>query len=75
MSRDLRRYAHQTNVRLFIGGLLLLFLVGDGLIYIFYGPASAITGLLCLLGGLSPLVLIWLALWILDKITERANRD
>lgn len=75
MARDLRRYARQTNVRLIVGGLLLLFIVGDGLIYIFYGPASAITGLLCLLGGLSPLVLIGLALLLLEWISKRAGRD
>ena len=74
MPRDLRRYARQTNVRLFAGGLLLLFIVGDGLIYIFYGPASALTGFLCLLGGLFPLVLIWLALWLLEWITNHADR-
>jgi hypothetical protein len=74
MSRDLRHYARQTNIRLIVGGLLLLFIVGDGLIYLFYGPASAVTGLLCLLAGLFPLVLIWLALWFLEWITRRANR-
>ena len=44
--RDLRRYANQTNFRLIVGGLLLLFIVGDGLIYIIYGSAAAISGLL-----------------------------
>lgn len=75
MARDLRRYARQTNVRLFIGGILLLFLVGDGLIYAIYGQGAALLGFTCLLLGLAPLVLIWLALWLLDVVVRRADRD
>ncbi len=75
MSRDLRRYARQTNVRLVVGALLLLFLVGDGLIYLIYGPAAALTGFLCILGGLLPVVLVILALAILDWIARRANPE
>ena len=74
MIQDLRRYARQTNTRLILGGLLLLFLVGDGLIFIFYGRRAAILGFVCLLAGLAPLVLIWLALSVLDWIVRRANQ-
>lgn len=74
MGRDLRRYASQTNVRLGIGGILLLFVVGDGLIYLIYGRGAALMGLLCLLLGLAPLALIWLALTGLDWVVKRANR-
>jgi len=70
MSRDLRRYARQTNTRLFIGFLLILFIVGDGLIGLIYGQAAAILGLICLLVGLAPLILIALALWGLDWLTK-----
>ena len=34
MSRDLRRYSQQTNVRLVAGGILVIFVVGLGLIYV-----------------------------------------
>lgn len=75
MSRDLRKYARQTNVRLFVGFLILLFLVGDGLIYVIFGRESAMMGLVCLLAGLAPLFLIWLVFLGLDillkKIRER----
>lgn len=71
--RDLRRYARATNFRLIIGGLLLLFVVGDGLIYLIYGPAAAVSGLLCLGIGMVPLALIMLSLWIMDWIVKRAN--
>ncbi len=73
--RDLRSYARQTNVRLIAGGLLVLFIVGDGLIYLFYGTGAALTGLLCLLGGLVPIVLIILFMLLLDWVVKRANRE
>ena len=73
MGRDLRHYARQTNLRLIFGFILLLFVVGDGLIYIFYGRNAALMGLLCLLAGLSPLVLILLTLWLIDWVA-RSNR-
>jgi len=74
MIRDLRRYAQQTHARLIVGGILLLFLVGDGLIYIIYGRGAATFGFVCLLAGLAPLILIWLALSMIDWIVRRANR-
>jgi len=75
MARDLRHYARQTNFRLAAGGILLLLVVGDGLIYWIYGRNAALMGLVCLLAGLLPLVLIALALWGLDWIVRRANRE
>jgi hypothetical protein len=73
--RDLRKYANQTFVRLIAGGLLVLFIVGDGLIYLFYGAGAALTGLLCLVGGLAPIVLILLFMLLLDWVVKRANRE
>jgi TM2 domain-containing membrane protein YozV len=75
MTHDLRRYARQTNTRLFAGFLLILFLVGDGLIYIFYGREAAILGLFCLVGGLIPLIFIWLVFVLIDWVVKRANRE
>jgi hypothetical protein len=75
MIRDLRKYARQTFVRLTVGAVLVLFIVGDGLIYIIYGPGAAVTGVLCLLGGLAPVVLIFLALFLMEWVVKRANRD
>lgn len=75
MGHDLRRYARQTNVRLFAGFLLILFVVGDGLIYVFYGSGAALMGLVCILGGLVPLVLVWLAFVLIDAVVRRANRE
>jgi len=75
MTRDLRKYARNTNIRLLIGFILLLFIVGDGLIYLIYGQQGAIFGFICLIAGLAPLVLIALLLWILEWIVKRANED
>lgn len=75
MTRDLRKYARQTNIRLGVGAVLILLIVGTGLIYYIYGPGAAVTGLLCLLAGLSPIALIVLSLAILDWIQKRANRS
>ena len=75
MTRDLRKYARQTNVRLGVGAALVLLIVGTGLIYLVYGPAAALSGFLCLLAGLLPIALIFLSLALLDWIQKRANRS
>lgn len=75
MSRNLRDYARQTNVRIAVGAFLLLFIVGIGLIYLIYGEGAAIMGFMCLLAALFPVVLILLFLFIMDWIVKRAGRD
>ena len=75
MTRDLRKYAQQTNIRVGVGAAILLLIVGTGLIYLIYGPGAAVTGLLCLLGGLLPIGLIFLAFALLEWIQKRANRS
>jgi hypothetical protein len=75
MTRDLRHYSRQTNFRLVVGFLLLVFLVGDGLVYLFMGRNAAIMGLVCLVLGLTPAVLVWLLLammgWLVNKEREQ----
>jgi len=73
--RDLRKYARQTSIQLIIGGLLFLLIIGDGLIYLIYGPGAALTGLICIAGGLFPILLILIALWLIDWVVKRANRE
>ena len=74
MARDLRKYASQTTVQLIIGGLILLFLVGLGLIWYFYGLQAALLGLICMLGGLVPIILVIFLMSGLDAIMKRINR-
>lgn len=72
--RDLRKYSRQTNGRLIVGGLLLLFLVGDGLIYLIWGPGAALSGLICIGAGLVPVIATFFAILILDWIVNRTNK-
>ena len=75
MSRDLRKYARNTTVRLVAGFIVLLLLVGDGLIYFIYGPQAAVSGLLCIGAGLAPIALIISALYLMDWIARKANEE
>jgi hypothetical protein len=75
MNRDLRKYMRDTNARLIIGAILLLFIVGDGLIWAIYGFGAAVMGLLCILAAFVPIGLILLLLALSDWIVKRANPD
>jgi hypothetical protein len=74
LTRNLQKYSRQTNLQLIGGALVLLFIVGDGLIYWLYGSQAALMGFLCLLAGLTPVVLVVLIILLLDWITKRATR-
>lgn len=73
MSRDLRKYAHQTNFRLIIGGLIVLFFFGVGLIFMFYGAAAAVSGAICFVIGLSPLLIIGVVLYLIDWLVNKSG--
>ena len=75
MTRDLRKYAKQTNVRIGVGAFLLLLVVGTGLIYLVYGSGAAVGGLLCLGAAAIPIALIFISLELMDWIQKRANRS
>ena len=74
MSRDLRRYARQTNFRLILGGLAILYLVGGSLIYLIYGTEAAALGVICLTAGLAPIGLIILILGVMEWIVKRSDQ-
>lgn len=71
--RDLRRYARNTNIRLFIGFIIVLFLVGDGLIAVFWGWKTALMGVGCILIGLSPLLLTVIILWGIEWFVKKQD--
>ena len=75
MTRDLRSYASQTNFRLAVGAILLLFIVGLGLIWWLYSFSAAIMGFICLLGAFVPIGLIWFFFFGLEWIVKKANED
>ena len=74
MKRDLRDYSKQTDRRLIIGALLILFVVGGGLIWWRYGAGGAGLGVICLLAGLAPVILIIGIFFVMDWILKRAGR-
>lgn len=75
MTTDLRSYTSQTTFRLIVGALILLFVVGGGLIWWIYGLGAALIGLLCLLGALVPIGLIWFLLFGLDLLVKKLNEE
>ena len=75
MGHDLRKYHRQTTTRLIVGGLIIVFVVGDGLIYLIYGPAAAVSGLICLGTGLLPIAAVILVLEIMGWLAKKAGHD
>ena len=75
MKRDLRKFSQQTNVQLIVGGLLILFIFGDGLIFFIYGPSSAIFGLFCMGIGIIPIILIYLVFVLIDWIVKNGRKE
>ena len=75
MSRDLRKYARQTNFRVLVLIILAIVVLGEAFIYFVYGPAAMVTGLICFGGAIIPLFLIWLFLKGMDWIVKRGNEQ
>jgi hypothetical protein len=75
MTIDMRKYMSQTTFHLVAGALVLLFVVGGGLIWWIYGLGALLFGMLCLLGALLPIGLIWLLMVGLDLLVKRLNKD
>ncbi len=74
MKRDLRQYSESTTLRLIVGGIAIIFLIGLLLIGIFYGVSSAIFGLICLASALFPIGLIVLAIFLIKRFVEDQNK-
>jgi hypothetical protein len=70
-NRDLRKYARNTTVQLFIGGMVLLLVVGNGLIWWRYGWDAVRTSLLCMLVFTVPVLLAFGGLAVIDWIVKR----
>lgn len=75
MTHDLRKYAQNTSIQLSVGAFLLLFIVGDGLIYFIYGQGAALMGLLCLLAGVAPILIIALFMFLLNWVVKHSNQE
>jgi hypothetical protein len=68
--RDLRNYAKQTQTRLLLGLLILVFTLGLGLIWFLYGLNAALLGLLCVFGMVTLILLILFILNGLERISK-----
>ena len=73
MSKDLRKYSRDTNIRMALGAFILLFVVGVGLIWVIYGEGAAGMGLVCLLAALMPIILILAVFLGIEWILKRAR--
>jgi hypothetical protein len=73
LSRDLRKYTRDTNIRLVFGAFILLFVVGVGLIWLIYGQGAGGMALFCLLAALAPIILILGTFLGIDWIIRHAR--
>jgi hypothetical protein len=74
MSHDLKKYNAETIRRLIYGVVVILFTVGLGLIWIFYGSKAAALGFVCLVGAFIPVLLIIGAIFGMDLILKNIDR-
>ncbi len=59
------RFARSLEGQLVIGFFLVLYGVGGGLIWIFYGKAAALLGMVCMTGGLFFFLLLYAIVWLI----------
>ncbi len=73
MSKDLRKYARDTNVRLAVGAIILLFVVGVGLVWAIYGKGAGGLAFTCLLAAAAPVLMIVFVFFAIDWILRHAR--
>ena len=69
------RFARSTEGQLVIGFFLLLYLVGGGLIWYFYGLGGAVLGSLCITGGLLFFLLLYAIVSLIGWWANREYKD
>jgi hypothetical protein len=63
-------FQKSTEAQLVVGFFVLLYGVGGGLIWIFYGRGGAILAMLCMTGGLFFFLLLYAIVWLIGKWAE-----
>ena len=67
---DQRRYRRQTENRLLAGVVMLLVVGGSSLIWIIFGKEAGLSSLLCLIPGAIVVVVLWLLLSGIERLTR-----
>jgi hypothetical protein len=70
-SFDPQRHSRQTQARLIVAGLALLFVVGGGLVWLLYGDVAAVSAVACLSVAVGLIGLLWLLLALLERWVEK----
>jgi hypothetical protein len=73
--RDLHKYARTTQRWLIAGVLMIVFLIGDGLIFLVYGKEAGWMALICTGLGLIPALLIVGVLGLFGWFARRMNSE
>jgi hypothetical protein len=73
--RDLRAYARVTHLRLILGALFIIIVVGNGLIRLIYGSEASVSALLCTGIGVLPVLLIIGSIWFMGWIVRKERGD
>jgi hypothetical protein len=73
--RDLRVYSRNTFIRLGVFGVVLIFVVGNVLIRLIYGPDAMRLSLTCMSVALLPGLLIIGLMALMNWIVKRARED
>ena len=60
-----RRFTSSGEVQLVVGFFVILFVVGGGLIWLFYGLGPALMGAICMAGGMLFFALLFGLVWLL----------
>ncbi len=70
---DLKNYSKQTTKHLVFGFFGVLVVVGLGLVALIWGIPAAVSGFLCILTVGIPILLIWLILWVVDRVVRKSR--
>ena len=68
---DLRKDRQRMERQLIVSAIILFLIGGGVLIGLIYGWEAIITALLCLVPGVLALVLLWLLLRLVERLTDR----
>jgi preprotein translocase subunit SecD len=70
-SFDPQRHSQETQARLIVAGLALLFIAGGGLVWLFYGGVAGVSAVACLSVAAGLMGILWLVLVLLERWVEK----